>query len=77
MASAEIYIELTDKLNQWFELTFINYYEGVRKYNSIIKEIREKCDKDEAYQVELKRCCDKRVAIARIHNIFESELQEV
>lgn len=73
MNKTELYIHLTKKLEDFFEMSFTNIFEENKVYNDILKEIREKCDPEEAYKYELSRV-DEFVAKARIMNIFGIEL---
>ena len=76
MNATETYILLTKKLDDFFEMSFCNFFDEERVYKGIIAEIREKCTPEEALKFERTRV-DEFVARARIMNIFGLREDEV
>lgn len=71
------YIELTERLDKEIfngELP-VNVFKQHNKYIDIVTEIRNTCDKNEAYEIELERN-GKEIAEKRIHVLFEAPLQD-
>lgn len=71
------YIELTERLDKEIfngEMP-ANVFARHNRYIDLVTEIRNTCDKQAAYEIELERN-GKEIAEKRIHVLFETPLQE-
>lgn len=70
MNKTELYVYLSRKLEDWFNLRVeTNVLAYVKAYDDIVDEIRATCDAKDAYRYECTRV-DEAVARARVKNIF-------